>query len=177
MPKIEEVPFDGFFEKVRRLGLEGVLNELRGLLTDFELRVLEKRDSNSGAGVRELIDARFKAAKGWTKIQSGGIDWTKCHQANGTTVCLGLEVQMSARSDMLVMDIQHIRTAMTEGLIDVGVLAVPSDTLAKFLTDRAPNVSAAKRHMDMARATDLPILLVGLTHDGVGDPLPKKKTR
>lgn len=124
-----------------------------------------------------MIDARFKQAAGWTNIQSGGIDWTRCHRGNGTTVCLGLEVQMSARSDMLVMDIQHLRASMIDGKIDVGVLAVPSDELCRYLTDRAPSLSAAKRHMDHARATDLPILLIGLSHDGPGIALPKRKKK
>jgi hypothetical protein len=105
------------------------------------------------------------------------VDWTKCHHANGTEVCLGIEIQMSARSDMLVMDVQHLRVAMTEGRIDVGVLAVPSDALGAFLTDRAPCLSDARRHVDLARATDLPLLLIGLTHDGPGDPLPKRVKR
>jgi hypothetical protein len=177
MPTLEEVPYDGFYEKTKRLGLEGILNEVRAILGNFELRVLEKKDGNGGAALRELIDARFKAAGTWKKIQSGGIDWTKCHRANGTEVCLGIEIQVSARSDMLVMDIQHLRLAMIEGSIDVGVLAVPSDKLGNFLTDRAPCLSDAKRHVDVARAADLPLLLVGITHDGPGDALPKRYKR
>jgi hypothetical protein len=84
---------------------------------------------------------------------------------------------MSARSDMLVMDVHHLRTAMIEGRIDVGVLAVPSDLLGGFLTDRAPCLSDAKRHVDVARATDLPLLLIGVTHDAAGLPLPKRYKR
>ncbi len=177
MPTIEEVAYAGFYEKVRRLGLGSLLNEVRAILTGFQLQVLEKKDSNGGARLRELIDARFSTSAGWRKIQSGGVDWTKCHRANGTEVCLGIEIQMSARSDMLVMDIQHLRTAVTEGHIDVAVLAVPGDRLGSFLTDRAPCLSDAKRHVDMARASDLPLLLIGLTHDGPGEPLPKRKKR
>lgn len=174
MPKLEEAAYDGFYERTKRLGLDGLLNEAREVLGAFELRVLEEKDSNGGAALREMIDARFAVAEGWTKIQSGGVDWTKCHRANGIQVCLGIEVQMSARSDMLVMDIQHLRVAMSDGRIDVGILAVPSDALGRFLTDRAPCLSDAKRHMEMARATDLPILLIGLLHDGPGPALVKR---
>ncbi len=177
MPVLEEVVYNGFSAKVQRLGLEELLDEVRSILRDFDLRVMEKKDSNGGAAVRELLDVRFQAAVGWSKIQSGGIDWTKCHTVNGTRVCLGVEVQMSARSDMLVMDVQHLRVAMTDGMIDVGVLAVPSDELGFYLTDRAPTLSHAKRHVDLARATDLPLLLIGLTHDGPGNPLPKRHKR
>jgi hypothetical protein len=177
MPTLEEIAYDGFYEKTRRLGLEGLLNELRRLLRDFDLRVLEKKDSNGGATLRELLDTRFDAVGHWRKIQSGGVDWTKCHRVNGTEVCIGVEIQMSARSDMLVMDVHHLRAAIIAGTIDVAVLAVPSDALAVFLTDRAPSLSDAKRHVDMARATDMPLLLIGLTHDGPGSPLPKRSKR
>lgn len=177
MPSLEEVAYNGFYDKVKRLGLGGLLDEVRVLLRDYDLRVEERKDANGGARLRELIDARFKAAEGWTKIQSGGVDWTKCHRVNGTEVCLGIEVQVSARSDMLVMDVQHLRVAINEGRIDVGVLAVPSDRLGPFLTDRAPSLSDAKRHVDLARATDLPLLLIGITHDGPGAKLPKHLKR
>jgi hypothetical protein len=177
MPKLEEIAYDGFFEKTKRLGLEGLLNEAREVLSGFSLLVLEKKDSNGGAALRELIDERFTAAGGWKKQQTGGVDWTKCHRANGTEVCLGIEVQMSARGDMLVMDVHHLRTDMIEGRIDVGVLAVPSDKLGAFLTDRAPCLSDAKRHVEMARAVDLPLLLIGITHDGPGSALPKRYKR
>lgn len=177
MPSLEEFAYDGFYEKIKRLGLDALLNEVRVLLRDFDLRVEERKDANGGAKLRELIDARFSEADDWKKIQSGGVDWTKCHRVNGIEVCLGIEIQMSARSDMLVMDVQHLRVAMTSGVIDVGVLAVPSDKLAQFMTDRAPSLSDAKRHVDLARATDLPLLVVGVTHDGPGPALPKRSKR
>lgn len=177
MPRLEEVAYDGFYEKTKRLGLSEILEEARKILSDFDLRVLEKKDSNGGAALRETIDARFLAASEWKKKQTGDVDWTKCHRANGTEVCLGIEVQMSARSDMIVMDIHHLRTGMAEGRIDVGVLAVPSDALGAYMTDRAPCLSDAKRHVDVARATDLPLLLIGLTHDGPGNALAKRYKR
>lgn len=177
MPVLEEVAYDGFHEKVVRLGLNAVLDEARAVLGNFELRVLEVKDSNGGAALREIIDGRFASAGGWVKKQTGDVDWTKCHRVNGTQVCLGIEVQMSARSDMLVMDVHHLRTSMAEGRIDVGVLAVPSDALGVFLTDRGPCLSDARRHVEFARATDLPLLLIGLTHDGPGDALRKRYKR
>lgn len=177
MPRLEEIAYDGFYEKTKRLGLEGLLDEARDVLSGFQLLVREVKDSNGGAALRELIDERFAAADGWKKKQTGDVDWTKCHRINGTEVCIGIEVQMSARSDMLVMDIHHLRTGMAKGRIDVGVLAVPSDVLGVFLTDRGPCLSDAKRHVEVARATDLPLLLVGLTHDGPGEALRKRYKR
>src|SRR5438876_556134 len=111
MPKLEELPYDGVYEKTKRLGLQPLLDQVRSILSEFELKVLEERDKNGGAALRELIDARFSEAGSWTKKQTGDVDWTKCHQANGTRVCIGVEVQVSARSDMLVMDIHHLRTS------------------------------------------------------------------
>jgi hypothetical protein len=177
MPTLEEIPYDGFYEKTKRLGLEEVLEEVRRILSGFSLTVSEQKDSNGGAALREIIDRRFVAAAGWRKKQTGDVDWTKCHKVNGTEVCLGVEIQVSARSDLLVMDVHHLRTGMAAGRIDVGVLAVPSDALGAFLTDRAPCLSDAKRHVDGARATDLPLLLIGITHDGPGDALPKRYKR
>jgi hypothetical protein len=90
---------------------------------------------------------------------------------------LGIEVQFSARSDLLIIDIVHLREALTQGKIDVGVVVVPSDRLSYFLTDRGPSISDAKRHVHEARAEDFPLLLIALEHDGPGPPLAKQKKR
>ena len=82
MPRLEEIAYDGFYEKTKRLGLSAILDEARQILAGFDLRVLEKKDSNGGAALRELIDERFLAASGWKKKQTGDVDWTKCHRAN-----------------------------------------------------------------------------------------------
>lgn len=162
-------------EKIERLGLHGLLDELHRLLTGFELRVLEEKDKNGGAAVRVMIDEAFERAGGWTITKSGDVDWVKCHRANGTRVCVGVEVQFSARSDLIVMDIIHLRKAITKGSIDVGILVVPSDRLSRFLTDRAPCMSDAERHVTEAGAESLPLLLIALEHDGPGPTLAKRK--
>ncbi len=176
MPSIsEEKPFNGVYEKADRLGLRPLLNELKSILTGFTLLVKEERDANGGAAVRRMIDKRFENAGGWTKIVTGDVDWTKSHVVNGTTVRVGAEIQFSARSDLLVVDIIHLRKAIVGGLIDIGVLVVPSDDLSVFLTDRGPCMSDAKRHVIEARAEDLPLLLIALHHDGPGPALAKQK--
>jgi len=176
MPRIvEEQTYNGATEKVSRLGLDPLMAEIRSLLTSFSLLVKEQKDSNGGAAVRRMLDAQFQAAGGWTKTQTGDIDWVKCQTVNGTRVCLGVEVQFSARSDLLVIDIIHLRKAIVKGLIDLGVLVVPSDRLGYFLTDRAPRMSDAKRHVVEANAEDLPLILIALEHDGLGPGLPKQK--
>jgi hypothetical protein len=171
---VEEQPYNGALEKVERLGLGPLLDEIRGVLRGFTLRVREERDANGGAAVRKLIDERFQRATGWTKKQTGDVDWTKCLIVNGTRACIGVEIQFSARSDLVVVDLIHLRKALTEGKIDVAVLVVPSDRLGVFLTDRGPKIADAKRHVREARADDLPLLLVALEHDGPGPALAKQ---
>lgn len=175
MPTISErKDYNGVLARIERLGLAPLIAELEEVLTGFELRVKEEKDANGGAAVRKLIDQRFDDAGGWTITKAGDVDWVKCHTVNGTKVCLGVEIQMSARSDLLVMDICHLRDALTDGVIDVGILVVPDDTLARFLTDRGPRFSDAVRHVRAARAEDFPLLLLGLHHDGPGEPLAKQ---
>jgi hypothetical protein len=178
MPKIiERRYFDGTQERLDRLGLRPLWNELEGVLTRFDLRVKEERDANGGAAVRKIIDQRFDAAKGWNKKQTGDVDWSKCHEVNGTTVCIGVEIQFSARSDMLIVDVQHLRDQITTGKLDIGIIVVPSDRLSNFLTDRGPSFTDAVKAMERARASDLPLAVLALEHDGPGDPLAKQLKR
>lgn len=66
MPKItEEHYYDGARERIARLGLEPLIQELRAALRSFSLLVKEKRNSNGGAAVRRLLDERFEQS--WTK--------------------------------------------------------------------------------------------------------------
>ncbi len=175
MPRIvEEQPYNGVIEKVERLGLGPLLDEIRSLPREFPLRVKEERDTNGGAVVRKLIDERFQRAAGWAKKQTGDVDWTKCLTVDGAQICIGVEIQFSARSDLVVVDLIHLRKAITEGRIDVAVLVVPSDRLSVFLTDRGPKMADAKRHVREAWADDLPLLLVSLEHDGPGPALAKQ---
>jgi len=173
----EERAYNGARDRIERLGLGPLIDEVREILTGFELRVLEEKDKNGGAALRELIDARFLAAGNWRKAQTGAVDWIKCLVINGSRLCVGVEIQVSARSDLLIMDIVHLRKRITDGLIDLGILVVPSDRLAVYLTDRAPSMADAVRHVDQARADDLPLLLIALEHDGPGNALPKRRKR
>jgi hypothetical protein len=176
VPKsVEEYYYNGAKERIERLGLAPILEDLRTILTKFSLQVEEKRDANGGAAVRRLIDERFP--KFWKHVAADDIDWTRCHTINGTRVCIGVEIQMSARSDLLVVDVIHLRGAIEKGEIDVGVLVVPSDRLGVFLTDRGPRMADAKKHVRAARADDLPSLLIAIEHDGTGPALAKQAKR
>ncbi len=169
MPRIvEEIYYEGARERVERLGLSSLIDEIKEIITGFTLLVQEKSDSNGGAAVRKLLDARFEASGGWTKKVVGDIDWTKCKAVNGTKVCVGVEVQVSARSDLLVVDMIRLTAAFRDGRLDVGVLIVPSDKLSRFLTDRGPCISDAKKHAKVARLEDSPLILLAVEHDGPG---------
>jgi hypothetical protein len=178
MPSVaERENYNGGSERINRLGLQGLWEELEGILTGFKLLIEERRDANGGAEVRKLLDARFEKQGGWTKKQVGGVDWTKCIERNGTRICLGVEIQFSGRSDLLIVDIDHLREGITAGVIDVGVIVTPADTLSVYLTDRGPHFSAATRAIERARATDMPLIVLGLLHDGPGAALEKQRTR
>lgn len=176
MPTIvEEVSYDGANERIERLGLAPLLNEIRTIITGYSLLVKEQRDANGGAHVRKLLDARFHAVGGWVKKVTGDVDWTKSQVLNGTRVCVGVELQISGRSDLIIVDLVHLRKAVIGGLIDVGVLVVPSDKLGVFMTDRGPKMADAKRLAKEARVEDWPLLIIAFEHDGPGPALPKQK--
>lgn len=91
---------------------------------------------------------------------------------------MGVEVQLSARSDMLIRDIVHLRNSLHQGEIDIGVIVVPSDRLQTFLTDRTPSLKDAIRYVEQEfkEATTFPIVRLAIEHDAPGKELPKKKT-
>lgn len=178
MPQVvERKNYDGALERIRRLGLSSLWDEIETILTSFPLHIKEERDANGGAAVRDLLDAAFSMAGGWSKLVSGGVDWTKCKTVNGTKVCVGVEIQFSGRSDLLIVDVAHLRDEIITGAIDIGVMVVPSDRLGKYLTDRGPRFSDATRAVERARAEDLPVVVLALEHDGAGPALPKRRTR
>jgi hypothetical protein len=176
----DELPFGGAMEKIGRLGLGPLYSELRGIITGFALLVLEektRKGANGAAEVREMFDAAFDRAGDWRGIKSGGIDWSKCHTVNGTNVCIGVEVQFSGRSDSgIIMDLHHLRAAITRGLIDVGVLVVANSVLSAYLTDRTPQLKDAERHI-RGSYDQFPLLVLAVQHDGPGPALKKRTTR
>ena len=172
MPIISEArQYNGFEHKVERLDLSSVVAEVQSTL-GFQLLVKESKHANGTQGLRKIIDAAFERIPGWTKITVGGTDWTK---SNGRGATVGVEVQVSGRSDMLAVDIMHLKEDLENGTIDVGVIIVPDDYLSPFLTDRTPNYATAIKHVD-DRASHLPISVIAFRHDGFGPALPKMRT-
>jgi hypothetical protein len=75
------------------------------------------------------------------------------------------------------MDMIHLYSAFRDGRIDVGLVIVPSDKLSRFLTDRGPCMSDAKKHANAARLEDSSLVLFGIEHDGTGPPLAKQSKK
>ena len=124
-----------------------------------------------------LIDDSFTGKGGWVKITAGGMDWQKKLRYNQTyLVRMGVELQVSARSDLLVRDIVHLRNSIDQGEIEVGVIVVPSLKLQHYLPDRTPSIRDAKRYIEaeFREAMNYPLVLVAIEHDGPGEVLPKQ---
>jgi hypothetical protein len=124
-----------------------------------------------------MIDDRFVAVAGWAQKKTGGVDWMKRQAINGRPrfISIGVEVQVSGRSDMVAVDLIHLRKQLLQGEIDLAVLVVPSDRLGKFITDRVATVSQTKRHIDIGHYEEMPFILMAIEHDGQGEPLKKKR--
>ena len=176
MPKVvQRFEPPGLLARIERLALQPLWTEIEQILGTFNLLIEEKIDGNGGGAVRKLIDEQFRAAGGWKKGSSGEIDWSKCLTINGARVCLGVEVQVSARSDLMIVDICHIRDALMEGRIDLGLLVVPSDQFRPFLTDRVGGFKDAKIALDRICAQDHPVAIWGIAYDGTGPALGKSR--
>ncbi len=105
------------------------------------------------------------------------MDWVKRQAINGRPryICIGVELQVSGRSDLISVDLIHLRTQLLQGAIDLALLIVPSDKLGLFLTDRVAKWSEAMRHIPMGRCEDMPFILIAIEHDGPGPRLAKMK--
>jgi len=162
------------------LGLAHIFLELQEILISTDIRVLEKKQANGAGRVRELIDEKFNDYEDWIQSKSGDIDWVKRFRYNQTIVSrIGVEIQVSARSDLLARDIVHIRNNLQDSHIDVGIIVVPADEFEYFLTDRVANYSYAVRYVEkeLKEAQSYPIILLAIEHDGFSDEaIPKKRT-
>ena len=81
----------------------------------------------------------------WVQSKSGDVDWTKRLRYNQTIVSrMGVEIQVSGRSDLLARDIVHIRNNLQDSHIDAGVIVVPSEITAFPVV--AKNLTPATTH-------------------------------
>jgi hypothetical protein len=173
--------YDGAKEKICRLGLANLFLEIQDIFLSLDVALKEEKNANGGKELRVIIDRRFEEAGGWEKISSGGIDWKKRFRYNQTfSVQIGVEVQVSARSDLLVRDIVHLRNSIQAGEIDVGIIVVPSNKLSSFLPDRCPSFRDAVHYIEeeFKEATTIPLIVLAVEHDRAADvPFAKQKRR
>lgn len=173
MPIITKLhDYDGFLAKAERLDLMPLIGEAERALLSFQLEIAESKFANGTKGIRQSIDNGFESVGGWQKSVSGRVDWRK---ANAKGASVGVEVQVSGRSDLLAVDVLHLKTDIASGIMDIGIIIVPDDRTSYFLTDRTPNFSTAIKHIEL-HASDLPIRVVAFSHDGIGPPLAKMRT-
>ncbi|MDR2175636.1 MAG: hypothetical protein LBO82_06830 [Synergistaceae bacterium] len=155
--------------------------EIQDIFLSLDVAVKEEKDANGGKELRVMIDRKFEEAGDWEKISNGGIDWKKNFRCNQTFIArIGVEVQVSARSDLLVRDIVHLRNSIQAGEIDVGIVAVPSDRLSYFLPDRCPSFKDAVRYIEeeFKEAANFPLAVIAVEHDRAADvPFAKQKRR
>ena len=179
--KIDSLKFyDGSCEKISRLGMSDMLFELLNMLMDTKIFLEEKKDANSGMVIRRKIDGMLEGAEDWVKMATGDLDWVKSKKTTlTTTIKMGVEIQISARSDLVIRDLVHMRENMKLGRVEVVVLVVPSDRMSKFLPDRSPSLSGTLRYIEKEfdEIQQFPLVLISVEHDGVGKPLPKQKRR
>lgn len=173
--------YGGARDKIARLGLAHLFLELQQIILDTPLLLLEEKDANGAAAVRELIDKGFEDAKGWDKKQSGGIDWKKQHRYNQSMIAkIGVELQVSSRSDLVVRDLVHLRNSLAVSDIDAGVIVVPSDRMGRFLPDRTPTLRETVKYIEQEfkEAMSSPLVIMAIEHDGpTKKPLAKKSRK
>lgn len=171
MKIVREIPYNGSEQRIARLNLVPLVDEVRGILKNIKVKIKEQRHANSGGVLRKLIDEKFEQAGGWLRRTSGASDWKKCVEIDGVTVCIEVEVQVSARSDLVVIDIYHLRRSIQAGEIDLGILIVPSDRLTPFLKSRQPSLKETQRAIEETDAHRIPLLVIAVEHDGAGPAL------
>ena len=81
------------------------------------------------------------------------------------------EIQVSARSDLVVIDIYHLRKSIQAGSVDPGIIIAPSDHLNRLLRSRQPSLRETKRAIDETDAAKIPLLAIAVEHDGPGPAL------
>ncbi len=172
--------YDGSKDKISRLGLSGLFSEVKQILINTQVLLLEKPGANGAGVVRRQIDGTFERMGGWTKIVSGGVDWIKeAHYNDSVRVRLGVEIQVSSRSDLVIRDIVHLRNSLQDGDIDVGMIVVPDKILPTYFGSRFPTYRETKKYIEVEfkEAQTFPIVLIAVEHDGAGPELPKQKRK
>jgi|SRR5437588_8009492 len=170
--------YSGASDKLCRLGLAETFVHLQEAIFDTKVYLSSKRKPSKGVLVSRQFAKALIGGPSWRRDASG--KWIGQFRYEDQFLSrLGLEIQISSRSDLLIRDIVHLRNSLQEGVIDIGVIVVPDDEMQVFLTDRTPSYRDAVRYIEkeFKEATTFPIIIIAIEHDGISDTaLPKKKT-
>jgi hypothetical protein len=142
---------------------------------------LKKKEGNGAGDIADKLVGMLKRLKGWRegKKSEGEPDFIACIDHDGATVCLGVEIQISARSVQVYQDVVHLRAAFRERKIDVGVIVINADDFAQYLPSRVANLREAQKYIgETIDQRDLPLLVIPIKHDGFQTAaIPKRQTR
>jgi hypothetical protein len=160
----EPTDYDAVVRVIERRGQGAVYEELLSILTSVPVVLLQERNANGAANIRERIDTRFQEAGGWKKTRVGGVDWVKQITPGAenqlAVAALGVEIQVSGRNTMLYRDVSHLRENLRDAKIGAGIIVAPDDDLAYCLTDRIPSLKTAKLDDSSTLWCNLPIVRI-----------------
>jgi hypothetical protein len=71
---VKEEYFDGSKEKLERLGLWPLIDEIKTAITTFPLELKKEIHANGAATLRELIDDALRDVGDWPNAASGAVD-------------------------------------------------------------------------------------------------------
>lgn len=60
MKIVQEIPYNGAEQRIKRLNLISLLEEVRSILKRTKVRIKEERHANSGGILRKLLDSEFE---------------------------------------------------------------------------------------------------------------------
>ena len=87
--------------------------ELQQILIDTTIFLKEETQASGAAVIRKAMDEAFVNIGDWQEKKNGGVDWMKRAIYNkGIISRIGVEIQVSARSDQLIRDIVHLRNSL-----------------------------------------------------------------
>ena len=169
---ITEEVYGGAGMRLARLNLGPFAQEVRSAASRLAM-VRDGAGKWKTAGARNAIRTELIAC-GWTSTNRYEELLLKHLDLSSARPCVAVGFATPTADD-----VKLIRIAVVEGAIDVGILvSLPYEMpLESPITDRAPCMSDAKRHVGHAKAEDLPLILIAIEHDGAGPPLAKQKKK
>jgi len=87
---------------------------------------------------------------------------------------MGVEILFSARADLAVVGLMHLRKSIFQGTIDVGIIIVPDNQLSAFLTGRAPNLEEVLKYVVDMGVAHLPLIVIALGPNSARAALAKQ---